>query len=152
MKHALAITLVLAAAGCRWLTEPSHVVEVSSPAEVTLKIGQDVRVDGVLRAKFVGVPADSRCPATADCIWAGDAAVAIDAWGAGISTPAAAGPSCSDTLHTTLDPKVVVCGRYSISLVELTPYPQLPGSIPASDYAARLAVARWESLDAARAP
>jgi hypothetical protein len=141
MKHALAIALVFAAAGCHWLTEPRHVVEASSPADVTLKIGQEVWVDGVLRAKFIGVPADSRCPATVECVWAGDGAVALDVGALAILGPPGLGPSCTDTLHTTLDPTVIVCGGYTISLVELTPYPQAPGPIPARDYAARLQLA-----------
>jgi hypothetical protein len=140
MKHVVMIVLILAATGCRWQTGPSRVVEVSSPAAVTLRIGQEVRVDGILRAKFIGVPADSRCPANAECVWAGDAAVAMDVGALGIVGPPGLGPFCTDTLHTTLDPKVIVCGGYSISLVELTPYPQAPGPIPAGDYAARLQI------------
>jgi hypothetical protein len=132
-RVAVAIAAVLGLAGCRWASDPSHRVQASSPAEVTLKIGEEVQVDGFLLAKFIGVPADSRCPATADCVWAGDAAVAIAA-------RAAPRTSCPDTLHTTLDPTAAVCAGYLISLLELTPYPQVPGPIPAGEYAARLRI------------
>ena len=131
MRQMLGIALVLAVAGCRGPAEPRLVsVEVSSPADVTLRIGQAVRVDGKLRATFIGVPADSRCPATAECIWAGDAAVAI-------TSSTGTGSSCPDTLHTA-NPTLALCGNYLISLLELTPYPQVPGQIPPGVYEARL--------------
>jgi hypothetical protein len=131
MRRIVALALVLAASGCRWLTEPSHPVELSSPADVTLRIGDEVRVDGILRAKFIGVPADSRCPATADCFWAGDAAVAIELHpGSGL---------CADTLHTS-QIQLAACGGYLIELLELTPYPQTFGPIPPADYAAKLRI------------
>ena len=136
MKSVFAVALVLAAAGCRWLSEPGGAGEVSSPSDVTLKIGQEVRVDAVLRVGFAGVPADSRCPATADCIWAGDGVVAITA-------SVGMGPTYPDTLHTNLDPKLVQFGGYTITLLELRPYPQAPEPpISPGEYAAHLKIER----------
>ena len=129
MNRIVAIAVVLAAAGCRWLTEPSHVTQVKSPVDVTLKIGDEVTVDGILRAKFVAVPADSRCPAMAECFVAGDALVVIEAH---------AGPGlCPDTLHTA-QTNLATCGSYLIALLELTPYPQSFQPIPPADYAAKI--------------
>jgi len=138
MRRVAAIAIVLAASACRWLTEPSHTVGVrnlKSPAEVTLKVGDQVVVDGFLRVQFVGVPADSRCPASVECVWAGDAAVALDAGPVAEAGPVAL---CPDTLHTNLEPKADVCATYDISLLDVTPYPQVPGPIPPGDYAVRL--------------
>jgi hypothetical protein len=140
VKSVLGLTvLVLASAGCRGPVEPRAVsnppLEFSSPTEVVLKIGQEARVDALLRLDFLGVPEDSRCPAVVECFWAGDAAVAI-------AVSLGMGPSFPDTLHTTLDPKAVLFGGYTITLVELTPYPQVPGPIPPADYAARFKVER----------
>jgi hypothetical protein len=131
--------LVVALAGCRGSVEPWAVstppLEFSSPGEVVLKIGQEARVDALLRLDFLGVPADSRCPAVAECVWTGDAAVAL-----GVSM--GMGPTYPDTVHTNLDPKSVQFGPYTITLIELTPYPQQPGLIPQADYAARLKIER----------
>ncbi|MDH4131928.1 MAG: hypothetical protein OEW17_10535 [Gemmatimonadota bacterium] len=103
--------------------------------ELVLTIGQEVRVDSLLRLAATGVPQDSRCPLQAMCVWAGDGAVAI-AYGLGM------GPSYPDTLHTTLHPHSTNFSGYVITLVDLMPYPQRPGSIPADEYAVRLRVER----------
>ncbi|HTT68342.1 MAG TPA: hypothetical protein VMF70_09960 [Gemmatimonadales bacterium] len=129
MRLVVAIALVLAASGCRWLTEPSHVAQVKSPVDVTLKIGDQVLVDGVLRVKFVAVPSDSRCPATAECFVAGDALVVLEAL-AGLAP-------CPDTLHTS-QTNLAICGNYLIGLLELAPYPQTFQPIPPGDYAAKI--------------
>ena len=103
--------------------------------ELVLTIGQEVRVDSLLRLAVTGVPQDSRCALQAMCVWAGDGAVAI-AYGIGM------GPSYPDTLHTTLDPKATAFGGYRITLVELAPYPLVPGGIRSEEYTATLRVER----------
>ena len=104
-------------------------------AEVVLAIGQEVRVDSLLRLSVTGVPQDSRCALQAMCVWAGDGAVAI-AYGIGM------GPSYPDTLHTMLDPKATAFGGYRLTLVELAPYPVVPGGIKPEDYRATIRVER----------
>ena len=143
MNRIVAIALVLAAAGCRWLTEPSHVAQVKSPVDVTLKIGDAVLVDGILRVKFVAVPADSRCPATAECFVAGDALVALEAH-AGLAP-------CPDTLHT-FQTQLALCGGYLIELLELAPYPQSFQPIPPGDYAAKIRFLTGDPPGVARPP
>ncbi len=47
--------------------------------EFSLKVGQQAKVDGVdLNLKFTGVPQDSRCPTNVNCVWAGNAEVALE--------------------------------------------------------------------------
>jgi hypothetical protein len=138
----LLVAILPLAAACYEWTGPRP-AEVSSPTEVALKVGQEVRVDAVLSLAFLGVPADSRCPSRLACFWAGDAAVAI-AYAAGT------GPSRPDTLHTTLDPRDVRFSGYTIRLVGLTPYPETPTPIPADSYAARFRIEPVPALQAAR--
>jgi hypothetical protein len=133
VRHAIGIALTLAAAGCGRLTGPNALSDATSPAEVVLGVGDAVRVDGTLLVRFLGVPADSRCPARVLCVWVGDAAVAL-------TISAGTGPSGSDTLHTTLDPKTVQRSGYTVTLLEVTPYPERPGDIPANAYQVRLRV------------
>jgi hypothetical protein len=109
---------------------------------VTLRVGQAALVDGVFRVGVQSVPSDSRCPMNADCIWAGDAAVAI-------VSSTGAGPSYADTVHTTLDPRSVARGGYAITLIDLTPYPVAAGTIRQDQYAARLHVTPVVPLSAA---
>ena len=119
------------AAACGNLAEPHY----TSPTQLTLKVGQEVQVDSVLSLGLLGVPADSRCPMAADCVWAGDGAV----W---IAYAAGTGPSHPDTLHTTLDPKAAKFAGFRITLLELQPYPVTSGSIPQSQYAATFRIQR----------
>jgi hypothetical protein len=133
VRHAIGIALTLAAAGCGRLTGPNTLSDATSPAEVVLGVGHAVRVDGNLLVRFLGVPADSRCPARVLCVWVGDAAVAL-------TISAGTGPSQPDTLHTALDPKTLERGGYTVTLLEVTPYPELGGAIPANAYQVRLRV------------
>jgi len=116
-------------ASCYSYTEPKY----GSPADVVLAVGGDVQVDAVLQVVFLGVPADSRCPATADCITPGDAAVVL---GVSLGT----GPTVTDTLHTNQGLRAASAGGYIITLLTLTPYPQIPGPIPTDQYRARLSI------------
>ena len=128
------LAVALALAGCGDSTA-SKVQPAPSRTDAVLTIGQDVLVDSVLRVAVIGVPADSRCPTSVQCVWAGDGAVAI-------THSLGDGPSLPDTLHTTIDPKSVRFGGYLITLLDLTPHPSRPGPIPAEDYTVRLRVER----------
>jgi len=111
--------------------------QVSSPVEVRLAVGDEVRVDGLLRVGFAGVRADSRCPTSVVCPWEGDGAVEIH-YAMGM------GPSYPDTLHTTLEPRSVAFNDYRIILLELDPYPDDTDPIPLDAYTVRLRVERLD--------
>jgi len=124
------VAAALLAMGCYSYTGPT----TGSPIEVVLAIGGEVQVNAVVRVGFLGVATDSRCPATAECVYVGDAAVVI---GVSVGT----GPTVADTLHTNVGPNEVVMDGYDITLLELTPYPQDFGGIPAGQYRAKLRIA-----------
>lgn len=134
------LAVILAATGCGSNEPGRPVADVDpspSPTEIVLVVGQEVRVDSVLRLGFMGVPQDTRCPTTVVCPWEGDGEAEI-AYGLGM------GPSYPDTLHTTLEPKSVLFGGYEITLVDLMPYPYTSDAIPLDEYAARFRVERIE--------
>jgi hypothetical protein len=136
MRRATVVLAVVLAAGCADLNGPrGPETQVVSPADIVMAVGEEVRVDGLLRLSFEGVPSDSRCPLGVMCIWSGDGAVAIT-HGLGM------GPSLPDTLHTNLDPQAVSVGWYRITLLELMPHPIWPDPIPADSYTVRLRVER----------
>jgi hypothetical protein len=114
---------------------PELSLNVSSPALLVLRVGDEVRVDSILRVSFHRVASDSRCPSSVVCVWAGDGAVEIT-HGVGM------GPSIPVTLHTTLEPKSVEFQGYVLTLVELTPYPATTNPIPPREYSIRLQVER----------
>lgn len=140
MRRLLIAASLAAVGACADIGGPTpppsgDVAWVASPAEMWLSIGREARVDSLLRLGFTQVLGDSRCPATVVCAWAGDGAAEL-AVGVGM------GPSYPVTLHTLLDPRQVDFLGYQITLLELSPYPQTPGPIPADDYAVRLRVVR----------
>ena len=84
---------------------------------LSIRIGQSASFDGGrLEIKFESHGPDSRCPANATCVWAGDV-------GARITTRVAGGAATIPDLHSTLDPKKLKVDRYTISMIGLTPYP-----------------------------
>jgi hypothetical protein len=132
------VALVLCAGACREAVGPrpdASTTQGSTAVQIVLTVGQDVRVDSLLRLGFVSVPADSRCPSMLMCFWAGDAEVEI-------AHALGTGPTSPDTLHTTLAPRVAQFGSYAITLVDLMPYPERPASIPLDEYAVRLRIER----------
>ena len=47
--------------------------------EFPIKVGQKIKLAGQdVQVKFVAVSEDSRCPVDVNCVWAGNAAVALD--------------------------------------------------------------------------
>lgn len=83
---------------------------------VRVPLGQEASTrDGRLTLRYVKLVNESRCPANAVCVWQGDAAVQLEAQGAG--------GTASVTIHTALEPKVLELSGYQVSLLEVQPYP-----------------------------
>lgn len=84
---------------------------------VSIQLSKTVLVDGGrLEVKFDTRVADSRCPATAVCIWMGDAHVRV-------TTRVAGGAPATFDLHSGLEPRAIEVDRYSITMIGMTPYP-----------------------------
>jgi hypothetical protein len=140
MSARLMLGTLAVVVGCARVTEApppdlSHAGQVTSPADVVLSVGTEVRVDSRLRLGFVDVENDSRCPASVVCIWAGDGHAVL-------AVGAATGPLERLHLHTTLDPRGADAFGYRVTLLDLMPYPDQPGDIPLDAYAVRLRVER----------
>lgn len=103
--------------------------------QINLAPGQAAWVDqGALRLQFRGVLSDSRCPADALCVWAGDALVRIEAHSTG-------GQTTPFDFHT--NPALPVRHEdVTITLLELSPYPSGGRRIDPDEYRARLSVTR----------
>lgn len=119
----LAAAALVAASACdESPTGPS----IRVGTDVTLAPGTRARVaDTAISLQFDGVDGDSRCPADALCLTGGDAVVRV--------TVSDGGTERRIELHTgSLQP--VRYGRYSIELVELSPYPFSSRTIAPGEY------------------
>ncbi len=104
--------------------------------QFTLSRGSSARLDdGRLGILFRDVTQDSRCPEDVDCVWAGDAAVAVSVT---ISDRASEYELHSSSQFAT---SVTVDG-YRIQLVTLTPGRRSTGSIEPGAYRAELLATR----------
>ena len=129
-KLILALCFGAAACSSSSPTEPG-----SLDVQTTLAPGQSAPIGGSTSAiRFIGVTNDSRCPAAAICIWAGDAVAAFE-----VANPRSATPL---DLHTTLEPKAAKAGGVTVQLLELSPYPITPNDIQPSEYRATIRVTR----------
>ncbi len=97
-----------------------------------LKPGERVTLPAIgTHVRFQRVSEDSRCPLQAECVWAGDGAAVFE-------IAPLVGDAIEHTLHTNEGPKGVVLGRYELELLELDPYPEVPGGIAPDAYRATL--------------
>ncbi len=133
---AATIAIGLTAAACK-----DEVASASSPAvplgrEFTLSVGQAAAIEGTgLRLTLRAVRDDSRCPTDVQCIWEGDATVAVEV--------VAKSASAAYDLHTSgRYPREVKHDRYRIALVRLDPAPRGGATPAASEYRATLKVVR----------
>lgn len=106
--------------------------------EFSIKAGQQVKFDDAEFAlKFTRVVQDSRCPTDVNCVWAGNAEVALnvnyDKCAAIITLNTHRTPETSD------EDKV---GGFRVKLIKLDPYPHSQKKISPEDYTATLLVTK----------
>jgi hypothetical protein len=106
--------------------------------EIVMAPGQAVSISGAgLSIRFEGVLSDSRCPANALCVWAGDAHVRIQVRPSIGST----GSTRAYDFHTA-ENRPVNHDDVTIELTQLFPYPFTTDPIDPSAYRATLKVTR----------
>ena len=137
------LAALLAACGSGSATQPELSAVGDQPAArraelgrpIELKVGESVDVTGAgLRLTFRAVENESRCPADAVCVWAGDAEIALK-----IEQGTRAAVA---SLHTTLQPQSVEFDGYDIALVSLAPYPYSGKAIEPGEYRATVRVTK----------
>ena len=133
MSHWSKVCVVLLSIGFSWgcSGDPTG-PEVGESFALAPGEGVTLELDGI-GVRFMRVVEDSRCPLRVQCVWAGDAAIVIE-------LSPRAGDAAEHTLHTNMGQKSIVLGRYELSLLELSPYPDEPRSISPEDYRATLVV------------
>jgi hypothetical protein len=135
----LVAVLGLALTGCQ-LAQPAEAdpAEFRLDQEFTLAGGQEAVISGEnLRLRFTEVLDDSRCPAQVDCVWTGQARIAIVVRPEG-REPTTVEFTTSPALSQNKDTAEV--DGYTIWLRSLDPYPQTTAAIPFEEYRATVTV------------
>ena len=106
--------LLLIAAAC----SSSDTTEVNPPATVTLGVGDGAFIKGTpWTVIFDSVVSDSRCPANAICVQAGEALLALE-----LASPLA-DPLPPDNPHFTLGVAPAKAQGFRFAMTKVTPYP-----------------------------
>lgn len=112
MRPLIAISAFALAACTTTGAQPANTV--ADGASIQLAPGQSATLADNSRLDYVKLDGDSRCRPDVQCVWAGDATIAMR-W-----TPAAGGMTAQDfVLHTTLDPKSFDTDTRRITLTAL---------------------------------
>jgi len=107
---------------------------VSLNQEFTLKVGQTALIrPGGLKVTFERVLEDSRCPEGVNCIWAGNARIAV-----GLSR--AGGRPTPVELNTDVEPRRQSCLHYEVKLLGLSPRPEEGKRVDEKSYSLTLVV------------
>jgi hypothetical protein len=122
--------LLLLVAGCSGPTAPDRVPK-GEPFD--LRIGESALTTDDLRVKFDTVRSDSRCPMDALCVRAGEAVLALT-----LSLPGEA--AVGRELETVPSRSQTSYSRFTITLVQLQPYPRSDRRIQPGDYVATFTV------------
>jgi hypothetical protein len=125
--------VVMILVGCQ-STGPTVLLSTDLPAEFSLRHGHEIVIgDEPLRLAFRDVLQDSRCPLDVVCVWEGNGEV-------GFGIALGTGAEQSTVLNTSLNPRQLTVGAYSVRLVRLDPDPISTSPIPEASYIAHLRV------------
>lgn len=131
------LVLLLAILGSA-LQDPGAAARAPLGEEFRIKIGQQVRIKGgKLSIKFSGVQDESRCPTGVQCIWEGNAGVAVE-----VSKKARKIVRATLNTNPSLKPNHLEHLGYKIKLVGLNPYPKADQRIDPNEYEAVLLVTK----------
>ena len=119
--------LVLLLAACSHVTPQA--VGIVPGEDFTLSVAESAALPGDGLLEFAQVVSDSRCPVDVQCVWAGDAVIALRA--------SDVNDSASLRIHTG-GPRTALFGNWEVELVELRPSPREGIALTQADYEAVL--------------
>ena len=129
------VALVLVAFGCARGTADPRTAAITLGQPFELALGATARVpDSPHSVTFEAVPQDSRCPAGAMCVWAGEATVRLRV--------ISAGEDVRVTLSDSRVPRSAVVGALEIELLSVLGGRAAPGDTAAVAYRAQLVLRR----------
>jgi hypothetical protein len=125
----LLVALAVVAAACS--SSPSSPSRPDFRTTVTLSPGESATIGAGASITFRGVLEDSRCPADAVCIRAGEGVIAVQVHTGGTGM---------DLQLKTDDDRSVAVGRFTLRLEQLMPYPLASKPTAPGDYRATIEV------------
>ncbi|MCL6643269.1 MAG: hypothetical protein K6T71_08145 [Candidatus Bipolaricaulota bacterium] len=123
--------LVIGLFGC----VPATIKEFSLDEPFTLFVRQKAQV-AELQLQFLGVSQDSRCPVDVECVWAGNAKIALK-----VSLKDST-QETAITINSHAEPREAVYEGFRIEFVELRPVPRSDRPINPAEYRVTLKVSR----------
>ncbi len=140
MMRAIALLSLLCAVvalGCVTASGESGGMAGQSPVlgnPVTLKPGERATFQADrLQVRFDRVVSDSRCPKTAQCVWAGEAVIRLS-----VTLPDKTTKPVD--VKTSLTDAATTVGAFQISVNDLMPLPTVEGPVREADYRVTLIV------------
>ena len=133
------VLLILSCPGQDSNQVSNHAKQVPPNQEFELKVGQEAIIKGEqLKAKFISVLEDSRCPKGETCIQAGKGRVALQL------TPR---NKKSETVELSTAPteQEIDFNGYQVKLVSLNPYPKMDSQVKPAEYVLALTVSKNHS-------
>jgi hypothetical protein len=132
LRIVLLLFIILLLIGCqKESTSPTEQNDPKLGELFDLIIGRSATIsDEPLTFQFANVPTDSRCPIGAYCKWAGNASVVIKF------------SDIQDTVNTYLDPREITYRSYNITLLKLSPYPEVGMQMDTVHYVAQFVVTK----------
>jgi hypothetical protein len=111
-----------------------HVIVENNVEGVTISFQQKIRLlPEELFIRFDDVKEDSRCPKGVQCIWAGNAQIAIEVYQENME-------KIMFDLNNNRGAKVASYGKYKIHFAGLSPYPEANKTINKTEYKLRLKI------------
>ena len=126
-------TALLVAAAMACSGGPSQPDRVPKEKPFVLKIGESALTTDDIRIRFDAVRSDSRCPSGAQCIWAGEATIAVTLSRYGEIPTGRELVLPGERASTTFQ-------NFTITFTALAPYPGSGGGTSKEDYRATFVV------------
>lgn len=131
MRYLTAIPILLAAACSAGPTSPT--TQQTGKDDVSIRYGESIVLEGtIFEIGFQALLTESRCPSDVLCVWEGEARIEL-----GLTF--GDGPTVPVELDTR-GGRTVTHGGYTITLVELDPYPVSTRPCVPQDYVVHLRV------------
>ena len=110
--------------------------EIELDKEFTIKINQTISVDN-LKATFLEIVEDSRCPSDVTCIWQGRASIKMNVEN---------GVQNNDIILTIGENSTAQMEIYKINLSDLNPYPISTKKISPEEYVATMNISKNKDI------
>lgn len=110
---------------------PTSSLEPTLGEEFELEFGNQITVPGEgIHLQFDDVLEDPRCPKDVNCVWAGNAKIAIQF------------NDHEATLNTHLEPKQTTISDFNIELISLSPHPVHQVDVEKEEYVAKFLITK----------